>query len=329
LRKNYRFLEHLDDSVVAALSFRDIASMAGKNEKNSKILSERLASNYDSVSSFTVAVEAGEDDCTGRAHPARFLRGYVGNSQEEWLQARQVQQRTGLPPIANYETVTVGLSGMISSRVWYEVHNPSSKVLSIRLLSNAAMKSAWTEKEKAGESHEFASLQEFRMAVVALEACVHKVMPWNFSVTTIAVFLHSINFGESELGTRADSLSVLADFVDEILRHNSQAWDEGRHFLSNIEVAAKWSAMIMRRNAAARSDPKKSDSQKRGAGAPGGKSEYPKGVCRNFNNGRCSHPGDKHISTWDANLVLNHKCDQWVEAKKRYCLENHARKDHK
>jgi len=240
-----------------------------------------------------------------------------------------VQKRTGLPPIANYETVTIGLNGMISSRVWYEVHNPSSKVLSIRLLSDSAMKSAWTEKEKAGESHEFASLQEFKMATVALEACIHKVMPWNFSFTTVAIFLHSINFGENELGNRPDSLSVLADFVDEILRHNSQAWDEGQHFLGNIEVAAKWGALIMRKNAASRPDQKKADQQgKRGGGAQSGRRDYPKGVCRNFNGGKCTHPGDKHSASWDANIVLNHKCAKWLDDKKRYCLENHALINH-
>ncbi len=105
LKKNYPFLRNLDDSVVACLSFKEIAAMAGRTEKNAKILTEKLAANFETVSEFAVAVEAGEDHCTGKSHPARFLRGYVGNSQEQWLQGRLVQGRAGLAPISNYETV--------------------------------------------------------------------------------------------------------------------------------------------------------------------------------------------------------------------------------
>ncbi len=245
LRKNYRFLSNLDDSVVACLSFRYIAAMAGRNEKNAKILSEKLAANYEEVSEFPVAVEAGEDNCVGQGHSARFLRGYVGNSQELWLQGRRAQGRSGLPAFANYESVSIGLNGFISSRVWHEIHSPSSKVLSIRLLTNSAMKAAWNDRDKPSDTHEFASIQELKMAVVALETAVHKVMPWNFSVATLAFFLHSINFGKVELADCPGSLSFLADFVDEVLRHNPQAWDEGQFFMSNTEVAAKWAAMMI------------------------------------------------------------------------------------
>ena len=330
LKKNYPFLETLDDSIVATLTFRDIISLAGKREKGHRVLSERLAENFETVERFPTRVEAGEDDCTGRTHPARFLRGYVGNSQELWLQARRVQSRTGLPPIGNYETVSVGLNGFISAKLWHEVHNPSSKALSIRLLTNTAMKSAWNEKEKSGDIHEFASLQELRMAMVALEACVHKVMPWNFSVTTIAIFLQSINFGEIELGKTPDHLSFLADFVDEILRHNAQAWDEGRYYLGHIEVAAKWSALTMRQLAAnpAAAKRKAADHGPRdGAGTSGRK--FPEKLCKNFQFGKCKHNGDKHSAYWDASIVLDHKCAKWLPDQNRYCLENHGRNNHK
>ena len=52
LRKNYRFLEHFDDSIVSSLSFRDIITLAGKKEKGSKVLSEKLASNFETVEGF-------------------------------------------------------------------------------------------------------------------------------------------------------------------------------------------------------------------------------------------------------------------------------------
>ena len=98
LEKNYPFLRNLDDSVVACLSFKEIVATAGRTEKNAKISSEKMVANFETVSEFAVAV--GEDNCTGKGHPARFLRGYVGNSQEQWLQGRLVQGRAGLPPIS-------------------------------------------------------------------------------------------------------------------------------------------------------------------------------------------------------------------------------------
>ncbi len=333
LRKNFRCLANIDDDILRHLSWKDIQDTAARSEKTGKGLTERLAANFDTVGGFPVRVEAGEDDCTGLVHSSRFLRGYVGNSQVLWQQAKAAQGRTGLPPIGNYETVTIGLNGSISCRVWHEVHNPSSKVLSIRLLSNSAMKSGWHEREKAGEIFDFESLQELKMAVVALEACVHKVMPWNFSVATIAIFLHSVGFGEVELAGKPNSLSFLSDFIDEVLRHNAQAWDEGRHFMSNMEVGAKWSAMLLRRFSAPAVNNRRRESDRisrsNNVGGPVQEPRAPKGLCRQFQEGRCRHPGDKHSSHWDANIVLNHKCAKWLPDQNRFCLESHSKSAHK
>ncbi len=89
-----------------------------------------------------------------------------------------MQGRTGLPPIGNYETVTIGLNGSISCRVWHEVHNPSSKVMSIRLLSNPAMKSGWHEREKAGEILEFDSLQELKTELIFCYLSWSAILDW-------------------------------------------------------------------------------------------------------------------------------------------------------
>ena len=219
LRKNFRNLENFDDSILASLTFKEMVAMGGKKDKNNKILTEKLAENYEKIRSFPTKIEAGEDHCTGLAHESRFLRGYVGNSQDLWVQARKKMGLTGLDPISNYETVSIGLNGHISSRVWHEVHSPSSKLLSLRMLTNASMKTAWTAQEKNNEIKEFDSLQELKMAVVALDVCIRKVMPWNTSFATVAIFLHSVNFGEHDLAGKPNQLSFLADFVDEIVRY--------------------------------------------------------------------------------------------------------------
>ena len=242
LRKNFKNIEHLDDNVLAFLSFHDICSNEGKKDKQNKFLVEKLAENYEKVKKFPVKVEAGEDSCIERAHDSRFLRGYVGNSQDLWVQAHRKLGLTGLDPITNYETVSVGINGLISARVWHEVHSPSSKHLSIRMLTSHALKSTWTSPEKCGEVREFDSIHNLRMAVVALDVCIRKVFWWNCSFATVAIFLNTIEFGESDLANSSDRLSVLADFIDEILKFNAQAWDEERYFMSAQEASAKWSA---------------------------------------------------------------------------------------
>jgi hypothetical protein len=44
LRKNFRVLEHIDDSILAQLTFKEISAVASKREKNGKLLTEKLTS---------------------------------------------------------------------------------------------------------------------------------------------------------------------------------------------------------------------------------------------------------------------------------------------
>ncbi len=331
LKKNFPCIEHLDDSILACLTFKEIANMGGKRDRNSKILTEKLAANYERIRKFGVKVEAGEDHCTGIAHSARFLRGYVGNSQELFVQARKNLGIAGLDPISNYETVSTGLNGYIGAKVWHEIHTPSSKVLSIRMLTDSAVKSAWLSHDKVPEVKEFESVQELRMAVVALDAAIRKAMPWNAAFSTLAVFLHSVNFGEKELEGKSHKLIFLADFIDEIIRFNAQAWDEERYFMSSQEVAAKWSALLLRRFAAEPTGAAAGGPRRRPDTRESHRPEekVPPGVCRQFQVGKCPHNGDKHSANWDSEYILRHQCAFYLKDKKRYCFGNHSKANHK
>jgi hypothetical protein len=340
LRKNFRMLEHIDDSILARLTFKEISAVASKREKNGKILTEKLAENYERVRSFAVDVPAGKDYCTGTVHEARFLRGYVGNSQEIWLQARRKMGLAGLDPISNYETVSVGLNGLLSGRVWHEAHSPSSKLLSVRMLTASAMKTAWLGPDKPAEVKEFASVQELKMAVVALDGCIRKIMPWNAAFATLAIFLHTVNFGEAELSGKENRLVFLADFIDEVIRFNAQAWDEERHFMSAQDLAAKWAAAFLRQS----SDRPRKDGGGGGNGSGGGQKRaektktgksgsktdrVPAQTCKLYQTGECTHTGDRHSASWDPEYVLRHQCAQWLPEKKRHCYKAHPKKDHK
>lgn len=314
-----------------------MAANEGRRDRNKKALTEKLARNYDSIRNFPVRVDAGEDQCTGTAHSSRFLRGYVGNSQDLWLQGRRHWDINGIDPVSHYETVSVGLNGMVSCRVWHEVHSPSSKALTIRLMTSDAMKEAWSSSDRPSEPKEFKDLHELVMAVVALDHVIWKVMPWNHSFATLAIFLHSVQFGEHDLAGRTDRLSFLADFIDEVIRYNAQAWDEVRAFMSAQEIAAKWAAAFLRRYASAPggggggavqkragqgNTPKKESSSQRRPG-------FPPGVCRKFNEKGCEHKGEKHTAHWDSDYVLRHVCAKFLPEKRRFCFGGHPMTDHK
>ena len=91
-------------------------------------------------------------------------------------------------------------------------------------------------------------MHDLKMAVVALDVCIKKVFWWNCSFATVAIFLNTIEFGESDLAGFSDRLTIVADFIDEILKFNAQAWDEERYFMSAQEVSTKWSALLVWKN---------------------------------------------------------------------------------
>ena len=116
------------------------------------------------------------------------------------------------------------------------------------MLTSHALKSTWLSPEKYAEVKEFDSMHDLKMAVVALDVCIKKVFWWNCSFATVAIFLNTIEFGESDLAGFSDRLTIVADFIDEILKFNAQAWDEERYFMSAQEVSTKWSALLVRKN---------------------------------------------------------------------------------
>jgi hypothetical protein len=344
-RTNFPAIRNFPDSVIEILSFREISNLSFKKDKGSKVFSQTLAANFENLQKFPTRVPAGEDNCTGIVHEARFLRGYAASDQNLWLQARKKLNLNGIEPISNYDTNSVNISDKISCKVWGEIHNPSSKELSIRMLSTASMKSAWDSPEKGHSLKEFESIQELRVAVSALETGIHKVFPWNFSFKALAVFLTDNNYGQTDLSSNSSRLSFLNDFVDGVIRSNAQNWDEGKPFLSHDLLQARWSASLaqkiplQKRTERSETFQKKSTQQSSGppmsrtestrAPKPRKEEKTPMDVCRNFNLGRCQHTSDSHPAYWDLDFKLNHVCSEYLPDKKRFCRGKHPKTEHK
>lgn len=87
IKKNWPNLKNIEDSILKNASLKEIGVLGRNKMSVSKLVTAQMASTYENVQSFPTKIEAGEDDCTGSVHSSRFLRGYVGDAQELWLQA--------------------------------------------------------------------------------------------------------------------------------------------------------------------------------------------------------------------------------------------------
>jgi hypothetical protein len=232
LKKNWPFLKNFDDSVLRYATLSELTGMGKQKISGSRLLSQVLSANFEHLQNFPVKITEGLDDCMGKAHDARFLRGYVGDTQELWKQAREVWGPEGIEAVANYEMGALGIGDLLTHKVWAELHKPNSRQPSIRLLSQKTVEEAWKQGDKSDSPKEFESLQEFKVAMASLEGGFHRVMPWNHSFKALHFFLISNNFGEAELSGKQSRLFFLSNFVDEVLRSNARNWEERKSFLS-------------------------------------------------------------------------------------------------
>jgi hypothetical protein len=144
--------------------------------------------------------------------------------------------------------------------------------------------------------------------------------------------LISTNFGESDLGPKANRLLVLSNFVDEVLRGNARNWEEKKSFFSYQDLAVRWSTSLARKIGDAGSTSEngaKGNGNKKKPFAEKQKPRIPGWICKRFNEGRCESKDDKHQSTWDAAYTLKHLCSKWLRDKNRCCMEPHPEIDHK
>lgn len=327
-KKNWPHLRNFEDSVLKHASLKEIAGIGKSKMSQSKVTSSRMAQNYEQIVNFPVTVESGSDDCVGQVHSSRFLRGYVGDSQELWIQARKNIGVDGLDPITNYELVSSGVGDLLTPKVWEEVHKPGSRLLAIAMLSTKSVEAAWRFPDKLEAPKSFETLQELKLALATLDTAVHRVMPWNMSFRTLFLFLILNDFGASDLAGKSARISLLTGFVDEVMRANARNWEEKKKYLSHQELCVKWAAFLSRNQVQMRASEAGPKRRSDPSGSEDKKPRIPKWVCKKFNLGECEEKSDKHSSFWDPNYMLKHVCSK-IGPDGRCCLQAHARKDHK
>jgi hypothetical protein len=230
--------------------------------------------------------------------------------------------------MANYKVVSMGLGDGLTHKVWAEIHKPNSRALSIRLLSPKSVEEAWKESEKSESPREFDTMNDFKIAMATLEGGIHRVAPWNFTFKTLYLFMVSMNYGENELNGKTNTLVFLANYVDEVLRHNARNWEEKKKFLSFQDLAVRWTTNLTRSGGGWGGG----NTQKRQEKSKDGPTKFkklPGWVCRRFNEGRCDSKDDRNQAHWDPAYLLKHVYSKWLNEKKRYCLDTHPEQDHK
>ncbi len=328
IKKNWPHLRNFENSVLKNVSFKDLAGYGKNKHTGQKALSQLMTANFEAVTGFPEKIEAGTDDCLGQVHRARFLRGYVGDAQDLWLQARSHLGPDGLDPIANYELVSIGVGDLMTPKVWGEIHKPSSRTLTVRMLSQSSVDAAWRDPDKSESPKDFESIQELRMAMLTLDCVIQKVMPWNMSFKALYFFMVSIDFGGTDLAGKNARLNLVANFADEILRANARNWEERKKFLSHQDLSSRWSAFLSRNQHTVRSTDQAKKKEKTRPRPNDHQVRVPAWICKKFNAGDCDKKEDKHPSYWDPTFILKHLCSK-VTDRGKLCFKNHPECQHK
>jgi hypothetical protein len=142
----------------------------------------------------------------------------------------------------------------------------------------------------------------------------------------LSIFLTVNNFGESELAGRPTRVSVIANFIDEVLRANARNWEEKKTFESAQELGVRWQAAMVRQGSF--SGAVSTESKRRERTESVAKTQL-RQLCRKFNEGRCPVKDGRHPAPYDSSITLRHACNKYLADKKRLCMEDHAAPDHK
>ena len=274
-----------------------------------KNLEDKILANQDTM----VPILVKEGFCNRREalHPARFLPAPICSAQELWLQAREVIGPAGIPPVANYDLASVGLSGYVTTRGWVEIHNPGSSSMALKLFSmaNVNNKVAATRRislannedtlEVGDSLKEVCDLQEFQRALRAAREAMAFALPWNHSVAALEGFLASSNFLAKPLGGKTNRVSILTNFVDHVFALNGDRWRNKQGFLTVLELSSLWSIWAAGRVEADRESPPqgtgKQEQQEQQGALPGRETGCKPVSASSTQAGRLHQPGPRPL----------------------------------
>ena len=335
LRRKFPFLADLSDRFVRSQTTGELLKMEAtamklKMMEQSRDYEDRLASNKMALEDRETAIQAGVDNRWDKLHAARFLGGASCSTGKLWREARKISLN-GEKPVGSYDMGSVGMGGFVTSKGWVELHNPSSCKLSLRLFSinNCASKagSAARGSSKTDEDvDDIVELGEFKLALRTLRVAAAMVMPWNFAFVALENFLIQSNFCHSELVGVENQAKILTQFVDYVLRENSNRWRDNSSFLNTGELKATWDAFF---GAKPQSQLAAKSSKRPSSSVADSKPKFIKrtwvDICFDYNVGKCQ----KAVGTCKSlkGVPLRHVCNYRADKNKpnAYCEKAHQR----
>jgi len=137
-----------------------------------------------------------------------------------------------------------GIGDLLTTPVWEEIHNPGSRLLCLQMLSPKSVETALRNPDKSESPKLFHTIGELKVAVIILDTAILRVMPWNHAFRTLALYLLSNDYGNSELAGKTSKVHVLTGFVNEVLLQNAKAWVEKRKYSSHQDLVNKWPTFL-------------------------------------------------------------------------------------
>ena len=252
LRKRHTFLNEYSDELIISTPIDTLLKLEStsiklKNLEKAKDIDDKLTSNRDSLPDTAIQIEQGTDNRWDKLHNSRFLPGMGGSAVKTWLKAREVMGRGGHAPIATYDMGSVGLAGFVTPKGWMEIHDPGSSNLSLRQFSiNNCGKRTTTKSgdNMDDEMTDVIEVGEFKCALRVLREAMTFVHPWNKSVAALEGFLIQTNYCSTDLAGLEKQATILSQFVDYVLRENSNRWRGQDSFLTIGDLKGTWESFF-------------------------------------------------------------------------------------
>jgi len=332
LRKKFPFLADLSDKFVRGQTTGELLKMETtaikmKMLESSRDHEDRLASNKMALEEKETRIPAASDNRWDKLHPARFLGGAACSAKKLWIEARKNCGMSGDKPIGSYDMGAVGMGGFVTSRGWVELHNPGSCKMSLKLFSinNCTSRVGISKNSNKSDDgiEDIIELGEFKLALRTLRVAAAMVMPWNFSYIALENFLIQKNFCSIDLQGLEQPARLLTQFVDYVLKENSNRWRDGSGFLDTGALKSTWDAFFgAKPQAQVKQMPKK---QEQKSNMQQQQRRKWIDICFDWNTGKCLKPAGTCMS--NKNTPLRHVCNFRPDRTKpdQYCEKNHTR----
>ena len=139
IREKFDWTKSLPDSLINRLDYTDLVKLGNKPNKQDLTkqgLKDLLSSNTNSL---LTPQHSGThlDDSAHVLCPVRLDR-YPRTSVPEFMStAKSMLPPGGIKPTKDYDLDFFGLQGTVTDRGWFEVHNPGSELINLKMFSRA------------------------------------------------------------------------------------------------------------------------------------------------------------------------------------------------